>query len=580
MKHKICVFFHSICTFTGALVLICIAGLFFLNIYVDHNIRITEHTMLMIDFGDKFSENSESNLIDELSGVNKLNYLKLLQSIEFAAQDENIDGIIARLNVSDLDLAQIQELAVSIEKFRQSGKKTYVYSKGFGLLGQGNREYYLASFFEKIYMQPHTNIGLTGIDIEIPFARHTLDTIGINPEFYSRYEYKNAMVSFTDKKIPAPYKDNMQALAENLMQTLKNSIISNREIKGSIDDIINQAPLTAEKGKELNLIDDTLYLSEVEKVLKKEGIKSFVNIMDYASLIQPNTGDLPQIAVLTLNGIIEDGKSSSDLDGEYVIGSDSVITDIATIGKLSNLKALIVRINSPGGSYNAADDIYFALQQLKEEKNIPIIVSQAGYAASGGYFISLAGDKIIAEPTTITGSIGVLGGKFVLKGLWDKLGINWENIKIGENADILSINKPFSEKEKKIFNASLDEVYNDFTAKVVANRPLKEDINKLARGRVWTGAQAIKSGLVDILGGYGEAFYHARKDGGIKPDMPYKIATFPREKSFREKLYELLVSGNVSIKKIILNNDVDIRYLKLFKQLQYDTVLLPFNINM
>ena len=149
MKQKIGVFLHSFCTFIGAVVLICIIGSVILNIYVDNNIRITKHTMLMIDFNDKFSENSESNLIDELSGINKLNYLRLLQAIEFASQDENIDGIIARLNVSDLDLAQIQELADSIEKFRQSGKKTYVYSKGFGVFGQGNREYYLASFFEK-----------------------------------------------------------------------------------------------------------------------------------------------------------------------------------------------------------------------------------------------------------------------------------------------------------------------------------------------------------------------------------------------------------------------------------------------
>ena len=580
MKDKIGKLIHSLCTIIGALFLLLIIGITVLSMLRGSGKYVEPHSMLVINFEDKFSETSEVSLIDEINGVNKLNFLKLLQSIGYAAIDENIDGIIARIEITDLDLAQIQELTQAISNFKKSGKKTYVFSKGFGPLGQGNREYYLASFFDKIYMQPHTTIGLTGIDIEIPFGRKVLDKIGVNPEFYSRYEYKNAMASFTDEKISAPYKENMQALAQNLMYVMEVGITANRHLETDFYEIVNQAPLTAEDGKKLDLVDDLMYLSEVEELLKKEGIKHFVSIFDYASLIHSNTGNLPQIAVLTLNGIINDGESSTDLDGEYVIGSDSVISDLEEIKNLPNLKALIVRINSPGGSYNAADEIYFALKQLKKEKHIPIVVSQSGYAASGGYFISLAGDKIITEPLTITGSIGVLGGKFVLKGLWDKLGINWEDIKVGNNADILSVNKPFSESEKQIFNASLDEVYKDFTAKVIENRKLKGDIEEIARGRVWTGYQAIKIGLVDSFGGYSEALKYALDKGGVNVNEKYKIAVYPQEKSFREKLYELLLTGNTSINKIISENGVDIRYLKLFKRLQYDTVMLPFNVNM
>ncbi|MBO6290599.1 MAG: signal peptide peptidase SppA [Alphaproteobacteria bacterium] len=580
MKEKIVKLIHSFCTITGALFLLIIIGITALSIYSGSGKYIEPHSLLVINFEDKFSETSDVSLLDEFNGVNKLNFLKLLQSIEYASVDKNIDGIIARIEVTDLDMAQVQELAQAIARFKQSGKKTYVFSKGFGPFGQGNREYYLASFFDKIYMQPHTYIGLTGIDIEIPFGRKVLDKIGVNPEFYARYEYKNAMASFTDEKISAPYKENMKSLAQNIMRTMGTDITNNRHLKTDFDKIINQAPLTAEQGKELDLVDDLMYLSEVEKFLKDEGIQSFVNITDYASLIHSNTGSLPQIAVLTLNGVINDGKSFTDLNGEYVIGSDNVISDLEDIKNLRHLKALIVRINSPGGSYNAADEIYFALKQLKKEKKIPIIVSQGGYAASGGYFLSLAGDRIVTEPLTITGSIGVLGGKFVLKGLWDKLGINWENVKIGNNADILSINKPFSESEKQIFNTSLDEVYDDFKAKVIENRKLNEDIKKIARGRVWTGKQAVKLGLADSFGGYVEAFKYALNESGIKADEKYKIAVYPQEKSFREKLYELLLTSNVSVNKIIANNGVDIRYLNLFKRLQYDTVLLPFYVNM
>ncbi|MBR6356447.1 MAG: signal peptide peptidase SppA, partial [Alphaproteobacteria bacterium] len=258
----------------------------------------------------------------------------------------------------------------------------------------------------------------------------------------------------------------------------------------------------------------------------------------------------------------------------------SVLADLGEIEDLDNLKALVVRIDSPGGSYNAADEIYFALKELKKNKKIPIIISQGGYAASGGYFISLAGDVIVAEPTTITGSIGVLGGKFELAKLWQKLGVTWTDIKFGQNADILSLNKPFSDRERTVFEQSLDEVYADFTAKVTENRQLKLDIDKIARGRVWSGRQALKLGLVDEMGGLEEALALAQKHGNIAPRTKIKLVTYPQEKSFSEKIKELILSGNIRAKEIIAKSGVDIRYLKLFKRMQYDMVLLPFVLNM
>jgi protease-4 len=194
--------------------------------------------------------------------------------------------------------------------------------------------------------------------------------------------------------------------------------------------------------------------------------------------------------------------------------------------------------------------------------------------------VSLAGDYIVAEPTTVTGSIGVLGGKFVLADLWKKLGINWESITVGKNADILSLNKPFTPAEQKIFNASLDDVYNDFTAKTVENRPLKKDINLIARGRVWSGRQAFDLGLVDELGGFRNALKVAAQRGGISPNEKYKIVEYPRAKSVRERIGEIIFGKFVRSPKIILPYNVDIRYLKLFKRLQYDTVTVPFIINM
>ncbi|MBQ9271801.1 MAG: signal peptide peptidase SppA [Alphaproteobacteria bacterium] len=576
---KIYQFIKSICTICGVLMIISGIGSGIFYWYNNRVSHISEHTMLMIDFSHNYGEAQTDNLLNELMERQTLPLQHLIEAIEMAAADKRIDGIVARLDVSDLEPAQIQDVARAISIFRKSGKQTIVFSQGFGPFGQGNREYYLASFFDKIYMQPHTTIGLTGISLELPFARETLNKIGVYPEFYTRYEHKTAMMNFTDTNMPALYKADMERLGNSLMQEFKQGIVKNRALTEDIDVIINKAPLSAEEGLKLNLIDEILYLPQLDKKLRDTGIKGFMNIENYAEHISPNKGNLPVVAVLNLNGIIDSGENSTDIDGEFTVGSRDILADISEIADMENLKAVVVRINSPGGSYNAADEIYFALKDLKAQKNIPIIVSQSGYAASGGYFISLAGDKIYAEPTTITGSIGVLGGKFVLQKLWQKIGVNWADIKIGQNAGILSMNQPFSAKERQIFNKSLDEVYRDFTTKVVENRPLTENIDKIARGRVWSGRDALALGLVDALGNLEDAVLHAKQEGGIEDGQKYTIVTFPREKNFSEKLRELLLSGNVQIYDGLKKSGVDIRYLKLFKRLQYDTVLLPFELN-
>jgi protease-4 len=448
-------------------------------------------------------------------------------------------------------------------------------------LGGGNKEYYLATVFDEIYMQPHTYIGLTGLSFEIPFVKEFLDKIGVYPEFFTRYEYKTSMMSFTDTTISKPYSENLNNLGNSILSVLKTSITENRKLNKDVHDIINNAPIKASDGVNYNMIDGIMYLSEFEKKLKDEGNKHFVYIEDYASGLYPNNEkSYPTIAFLSINGLISNGNSFSDFNGEYTTGSKTIIADIEKIKNINNLKAVIVRINSPGGDYNASDEIYQSLTQLKKDKNIPIIVSQSGYAASGGYFISLAGDKIVAEPSTITGSIGVLGGKFVLEDLWKKIGINWADIKFGNNSDMLSLNKKFTKSEQKIFEESLDDVYKDFTSKVIENRPLKENIENIAKGRIWTGIQAKEIGLVDEIGGYGVAISLAKQKANIPNDAYFNIVIYPQEKTFSEKIRELILNPTINTNEFISKSGVDIRYLKLFKRLQYDTVLPMFEINM
>jgi protease-4 len=579
LRQKIWRLIKSFCAVLGGLVLIAGIGTLVVGLYNRGGVYVPENSALTIDFSHHITEVEDDSLLAEISEEPTIKLSKLIQSIELAAHDNHIKALVARLDTTDLELAQVQDIARAVAYFRGHGKKAYVFSQGFGPLGQGNREYYLATFFDKIYMQPHTTIGLTGIAIEVPFVRTLLDKLGIEPEFFARYEYKTAMMSLTDKNMSASYRQDMNKLAQGLSDALISGIEQNRQLK-DVKKLINQAPFSAEKGIELGLIDGILYLPELEDNLRNGNVENYIDIEDYAKAIKTHEGDLPVVAYLTLSGVIDKGESSSEIDGEFVIGSKSVASDIAEISDLPNLKAVIVRIDSPGGDYNASDEIYHALQNLKKTKHVPIIVSMSGYAASGGYYIALAGDKIIAEPTTITGSIGVLGGKVSLQQMWQKIGINWNQIKIGQNADILSINKPFSTEEKRLFNASLDEVYADFTQKVIENRHLKININDIARGRVWLGWQALEVGLVDMLGGYAEALDIAKQEAGLSKDTKFILAEYPRTKSFSEKISELLLAGQLRERKLLMHSGVDIRYLKLFKRLQYDTVLPSFIIDM
>lgn len=580
MMKKIFSMIKNLCAGVGAVVLVLLLILLVSAYYTLNSRNIEDKSYLMVDLNQSFAENSGSGVLNDFFGEKNISFLELLKVLELAASDNRIDGLVADINITSLDLAQTQELAEAVKKFRSSGKKTYVYSSGFGPFGYGNREYYLASFFDEIYMQPHTYIGLTGISIEVPFVRGVLEKLGINPEFYSRYEYKTAMASLTDETMSSYYRSELNGMASDIAGTIGEGISQNRKLKTDIKQIINTAPIKAENGIKEGLIDGIMYRQELEEKLKKDGVSGFVDVIDYATLLQPNEGDIPVIAYLSLNGVIAKEADFTEIGEDSTISSKNVLADIQEISEIENLKALVLRINSPGGEYNAADEIYFALQKLKKDKNIPIIISQGGYAASGGYFISLAGDYIFSEPMSITGSIGVLGGKISLEKMWQKLGINWDEVKIGNNSDFLSSNKNFSPQEVKIFNESLDDVYNDFTAKVTENRKSVKNIDEVARGRVWTGKQAKDLGLVDALGGLKETLLYAHQQSGINPNEPFELAEFPKPKSDLEKITELWSKSKISTDKIFGAVGVDIEKINLFKRWQYDMVLIPFEINM
>ena len=544
---------------------------------MDKKIVVEDNSVLVIDFNQDFSEIAKDDIISGILGESSISLYNLLNIIEAAQYDEKITAILGLVDSSDLGAAQIDDVRNAIKRFRSGGKKAYVYSQGFGTLGGGLSEYYLATAFDEIIMQPKAMLGITGIGIEVPFFKDILQKLGVKPEFYARYEYKNAISSLIDAKMSKEYREQLQNIADSFGNYMLEKISQERNIgKEKLQDIMNNAPIFAEDALNTGLIDKIKYKAEFYAELED---KPLVSAEDYALgvYVRPAKN---KIAIMFLEGVILDGKSQAEkINSEAVIGEDSVLEDISAIAKRDDIKALVVRVNSPGGSYGSASEIWYALKNLKETKKIPLIVSQGDYAASGGYFISLPADYIYAEPMTLTGSIGAFGGKIVVSELMKKLQINWEGTYFGNNAGIDSYMHNFNAKEKEIFNKSLDIIYDDFTEKVEKARNIApEEMDKLARGRVWTGAQAVENGLADKTGGLLDAIVKAAELAKL---TEYEPETFPKKQSLEDKIAEFISEKtNISVEKILSAVGMKKQDITILKNIEDNMVYSPIRIKM
>lgn len=544
-------------------------------------VSIPKNAIVTIDFNHAYNETYKDGLFADFD-EGGMTYFDLIKNINIAMLDDNVKAIVAKINTTGLGLAQIQHLRTTIRNFRQTGKQAYIFSSGIGDLGQGTDEYYLATAFDKIYLQPNSELGITGIRIEVPFIKETLKKIGIGAEFYTRYEFKNAVASLTDSHFSPAYKQQMSNLGKGIYDELRNGIAEARQLAPEkVDNLINKAPLSAEDALQNQLIDGISYYSDLIEQLKQDLKGDTISLADYASNYMQKIDNLPAVAYLALEGTIVEGDNSDmDLSGDLLITSDNTVKTIQEIAQNKNIKALIVRIDSPGGSYSASNIIWHELEKLKQERHIPIVVSMGNYAASGGYFIALAGDKIFADPLTITGSIGVLGGKFITAELAQKLGINWGVVQFGDNAGMLSSTHKFTPSEQKNFNRSLDNIYRDFTSKVSQTRHIKPaEMDKLARGRVWLGADAAYNGLIDGIGDIDKALATAKELAEIQPNQKFDILMYPKPKTFAEKLNDFIrKSPQISINRLATKIGLDIQDINVLQHLQYDCITAPFSI--
>lgn len=549
----------------------------------DKSMSFSQNAVVSVDLKDVSAESRSDELLLNLAGVSSVSFFDFLNGLNNLSMIPEVKVVVIYTDDLQLGLSQVQDLRGAIKDLNAKGKKTVAFSSGFGSFGGGILQYYLATACDEIWLQPGSEIGITGISIEVPYFKNSLDKIGVQAEFYSRYEYKTAMSSFTDDEMSDYQKLEFAKLGLNLLGTIIDDISLDRNIGSeALSSYIDNAPLFEGDDGFSVLVDRVGYRSDLHREFLLQYNAELVNFDDYLSSL---TDDFEyfekEIALLVLDGVIESGDDSSNPWKEGVIGSLSVIEQLEEIQAEDKVSALVIRVNSPGGSYTASNEIWNAILTFKKTKNIPVIISMGDYAASGGYFISLAGDEVFAQPSTITGSIGVLGGKFVFGELWNKLGINWQQINFGENAGLLSPNRKFTEKELMLFNKSLDYVYKDFTAKVSSSRNISlDDLDNLARGRVWTGSQAKEHSLVDAIGGLDSAIYRAAELGGLLDNDKISITYYPKEKTVAEKLSEIVGKGRKSVDTNKILNHIGMKDLILLKQLEHDAIMMPVQFNM
>jgi protease IV len=504
--------------------------------------KVPDKTILEANFEQALPEDVPDTPTAKLMNAQRTTVRDVVDAIDRGAADDRVVGMVAKIGAAPLGMAKVQEIREAVQRFRAHKKFAVAYAETFGEFGPGNGAYYLATAFDQIYLQPSGDIGLTGIIMESPFVKGTLSKLGITFHGDHRYEYKNALNFFTETKYTAPHKEAMTAIMTSWFNQMKDGICQARQIAPEkFQAVVDAGPYLGQEAVSAKLVDGVAYRDEVySNVRSKAGARAqFLYLEKYLDRAGRPHDSGKEIALIFGVGGVTRGKSDYDpVQGSQNMGSDTVASAIRAAVADKDVKAILFRVDSPGGSYVASDTIWREVVNARKAGK-PVIVSMGDLAGSGGYFVAMAADKIVAQPGTITASIGVLGGKMLTSGLWDKVGLTWDEVHQGNNATMFTGTQDYTPAEWARFEAWLDRVYVDFTGKVADGRKLsKEKVLQIAKGRIWSGQDAKNLGLVDELGGYDTALNLAKKAAGISDGEDVKVVEYPRPKTLFQSLVQ------------------------------------------
>jgi protease IV len=464
-----------------------------------------------------------------------------VEALKRAETDDRVVGLIARTGSGALGGAKVEELRAAVASFRATGKPAVLYAETFGEFGPGRGDYYLATAFEEISMQPSGDVGLAGLLAETPFLGGTFAQFGVEPQFGARHEYKDAVNLFTETEMTEPQREATLRVLQSVHATLVDAIALGRGLDTTtVRALIDRGPFFGEEAVAARLVDRLAYRDEVYDGFRdRVGGGEFLLAEQYLRRAGRPHRRGTGIALIFGTGAVQRGENTiSPLVGGAAMGSESITRAFRDAVASPDIRAIVFRVDSPGGSYVASDAIWREVVRAREAGK-PVVVSMGDVAGSGGYFVAMAADRIVAHPSTITGSIGVFAGKMLVGDLSSRVGVTWDDVRVGGNATMWSIVEGYSESERERLETNLDRIYDDFTRKAASGRGLSVDsIDALARGRIWTGTDAWRAGLVDELGGYEVALRLARELAGVEPDASVELRVFPRQRNWLEMLLQ------------------------------------------
>jgi len=505
--------------------------------------RIQNGSALVLDLEGEYVEAPEAPLLARLLGQHRVPLVAALTELRKAARDARIGTVILRIRSLDIGWGKAQDLRDAILALHDKGKRTFAYveCESFG----ANREYYVASAADQVWLSPGTRTPFIGLAADYIFLGGLWEKLGVSIEVEKVGKYKSATETFTATQMSEANAEMVNSIMDSIETQLVAAVADRRNLNPTdVRAIIDQAPMTPQDMLEAKLIDGIGYL---DVVLEKAGKPPVVEDRDYAA-VDPRSIGFSPVATFALvygTGSVVSGDAKASRTGDPVLASTTVSRALHDAAEDPNIKAIVFRIDSPGGSALASDVVYHAVLEAKKKK--PLVVSFSDVAASGGYYVAAAADTIVSQPGTLTGSIGVFVLRPVIGGLLDKLGIGHAAVTRGTHADLLLSTQPLTPGTRERLESEVRSVYDLFVERVSSGRSLEPSyVNEVGQGRVWTGAQASERKLVNTLGGLHVAVDRAKEQAGLKKDADVALLPYPPPEPLAEQIRKLAFGGTLA----------------------------------
>jgi protease-4 len=539
--------------FARAVVVVLILILVLVGIAALSGDGVSRNTVLELDLRKAMDDKSSASLLD--LGDGNLSIMDVVMGLDRAARDPRVKGVFLRVGSGDLSVPKAEELRDALKHFQESKKFVIAHSQSFYSGGLG--DYMAAAGADQIWMQPVSTFFSAGASSSTMFFKGLFDKVNANPQFVQRYEYKNAANVFTQSDFTPAHREATLRVLQSWYDSATAQAATDRKLdRAALISVLDASPVTVEIVKDKGLITNIGYDDDARDAAKtRAGAGATITRFDRYAQATRNRGTgvagASTIALVHAAGDIVEGGTDGAFSGTSAsVAGDTFSQAIREAAADKSVKAILLRVDSPGGSAIASDQILQALKKTRATGK-PIVVSMGSVAASGGYYIAVAADRIVAEPGTLTGSIGVLWGKVAVGKSLEMVGLESRELGVGKNALFLSSTTPWDETQLAAVNAQADLVYADFTQKVAAGRKLTlENVQQVARGRVWTGADAKERGLVDELGGFWVAVADVKKLAGIAPDARVAFKDYPAPRGIVGAVSRMLGGSAASLKEL------------------------------